>query len=111
MNARTTKGELYNIKGIESIRYALNRHLKSPPHSKKIDIISSPEIVEANELNKTATKEIKEAGKGDVSHYKKISDSDLVLLYHSVHLTPNTPSGLLNRVQMNIRLYFCRRGK
>jgi hypothetical protein len=87
----------------------MNRYLKLPPHSKPFDIISSPEFAVANEAYKAAQCEIKRSGKASVDHYPKIEDSELVNLYHSVYLSPNTPTGLLNRVQMNIRLYFCRR--
>ena len=58
---------------------------------------------------KTAVRELKKCGKGSVTHYSQISDVDLARLYMSVHLTPNTPQGLMNRTQMNIRLNFCRR--
>jgi hypothetical protein len=109
LEARTKDGELYKKKSLESLRYGMNRYLKLPPHSKPFDIISSPEFAVANEAYKAAQCEIKRSGKASVDHYPKIEDSDLVNLYHSVYLSPNTPTGLLNRVQMNIRLYFCRR--
>jgi hypothetical protein len=58
---------------------------------------------------KAARPDIKRSGKTSAEHYPKIEDSYLKKLYNSVYLTPNTPTGLLNRVQMNIRLYSCRR--
>ncbi|XP_053390962.1 uncharacterized protein LOC128553804 [Mercenaria mercenaria] len=58
---------------------------------------------------KTALRELKVHGKGSTDHYALISNVDLTRLYMSVHLSPTTPQGLLNRCQMNIRLYFCRR--
>ena len=53
--------------------------------------------------------EITAAGKGDIEHYPEIEQSDLNKIYNSIYLDPNTPTGLANRVQMNVRLYFCRR--
>ena len=52
-------------------------------------------------------RELKQTGKGARKHYPQISEEDLTKLYMSVCLTPNTPNGLLNRVQMNVRLFFC----
>ena len=54
--------------------------------------------------------EIKAAGKGEVEHYPEMEQADLQKMYGSVHLDCKTPTGLANRVQLNIRLYFCRRG-
>ena len=47
-------------------------------------------------------RELKQTDKGARKHYPQISE-----LYKSVCLTPNIPNGLLNRVQMNVRLLFC----
>jgi hypothetical protein len=90
-------------------RHALNRYLKSPPHLKKYDIITRTEFSEANECFKTAMTEIKATGKGDIEHYPEIEQSDLNKIYNSIYLDPNTPTGLADRVQMNVRLCFCRR--
>jgi hypothetical protein len=109
MDARTVNGQAYKTSTLENIRHSLNRYLKSPPFNKHFDIITGPEFLDANECMKTALKELKQNGQGSINHYPKITDDDLAKLYMSVYLTPNTPSGLLNRVQMNIRLFFCRR--
>jgi hypothetical protein len=53
--------------------------------------------------------EIKAAGKGDITHYPEIESEDLTKLYNNIYMDPSTPTGLANRVQMNARLYFCRR--
>jgi hypothetical protein len=53
---------------------------------------------------------IKAAGKGEVEHYPEMEQADLQKMYGSVHLDCKTPTGLANLVQLNIRLYFCRRG-
>ena len=52
-------------------------------------------------------------GKGDVLHHPIImiiSDADLKSLYTSIHLAITTPQGLFNKVQFDIRMFFCRRG-
>ncbi len=109
MDIRTQSGELYKATSLESIRHALNRHLKGPPHPTKFDIISGAEFNDANECFKTAMAEIKASGKGTVDHYLVINNVDLSKLYNSVEFFPTTLCGLANRVQMNVRLYFCRR--
>ena len=49
-------------------------------------------------------------GKGDTEHYPVITSDDLVKLYSSVFFNQNTPVGLANKVQFDIRLFFCWRG-
>ncbi|CAG2198541.1 KCTD1_15 [Mytilus edulis] len=109
MDARTKEGEMYKSTTLINTRHALNRYLKSPPFLKKFDLIKNTEFTDANECFKTAKAEIKSVGKGDIVHYPEIESEDLTKLYNSIYLDPSTPFGLANRVQMNIRLYFCRR--
>lgn len=45
-----------------------------------------------------------------MSHLPEIIESDRQKLYQSMHFNPNTPHGLMNKVQFDIRLYFCRLG-
>ena len=54
-------------------------------------------------------KEIKENGKGDVENTPPITKEDLLKLYKSPLLDPQTPIGLANKVQFDIRIYFFRR--
>ncbi|XP_046584546.1 uncharacterized protein LOC124291570 [Haliotis rubra] len=110
VDVRMQTGELYKVTTLESIRYGLNRYLKSPPHLKKFDIIKDTEFIDANESFKTMTLEAKAEGKGDVEHKKEILSLDLQKLYSSVHMDCKTPSGLANKVQFDIRFYFFRRG-
>ena len=79
--------------------------LKSPPYLNKFNIISSPELSEANECYKTAMAEMKSAGKGDITHYPEIETEDLPKLCNNIYMDPSAPTGLVNRVQMNARLY------
>ncbi|XP_062603966.1 uncharacterized protein LOC134265768 [Saccostrea cucullata] len=110
LDLRKIDGELYKSSSLENTRYGLNRYLKAPPFLKTFDIIKDPEFYSCNESFKTAMAELKKEGRGDVEHYPCIEDCDIKKLYNSVHLSTETPCGLLNKVQMDIRLYFCRRG-
>ena len=94
---------------LNNLRHDLNRYLKSLPNNKVVDIILAEEFNSANENFKTAKRELNQTGKGPTEHYPQINDEDLTKLFMSVYLTPNTPNGLLNRVQINVRLFFCRR--
>ena len=109
MEARTKDGDLYRGKSLASLRYGLNRYLKAPPNSKTFDIIHDTTFVGSNELFKLAMQDAKVQGKGDVRHTPVITEDDRQKLYRSIYLCPNTPSGLANKVQFDIRLYFCRR--
>ena len=55
--------------------------------------------------------EIKKEGLGEVRNWPPIEKEDVVKLYRSLYLNPNTPSGLAKKVQFDIRVYFMRRGR
>ncbi|XP_053382418.1 uncharacterized protein LOC123541472 isoform X2 [Mercenaria mercenaria] len=107
INARTKDGTMYKSKSLTHMRYSLNQYFKSPPHSRNFDILHDEEFAHANKVFKVALQEILASGKGGITHHPIISNSDLITLYSSNCLSTNTPSGLQNRVQMNIRLTFC----
>lgn len=110
VNARTRNGELYRGKSLQSIRYGINRYLQSPPHSKTFDIIKDARFNDSNNTYKTAMAEIKNEGKGDVQNIQALTKEDIKKLYESMHLDENTPAGLANKVQFDVRLFFMRRG-
>ena len=59
---------------------------------------------------KAAKVELKRIEKGDTEHYPAIKSDDLVKQYSSVLFNQNTPIALANKIQFDIRLFFCRRG-
>jgi len=63
LDVRTKEGKMYKANSLESLRHGLNRYLKSPPHSRKFDIIKDTAFNEANESFKLAMKELKAAGR------------------------------------------------
>ena len=109
MNARKQDGEFYKATTFENMRHAINRYLKDPPFNRKFDIIKDDEFRDANVSFKAALAELKRIGKGSVQHHPVINESDRQKLYESKHMDPKTPCGLLNKVQFDVRLYFCRR--
>lgn len=110
MDLRKVDGSHYKVNSLEGIRHGLNRHLKSPPFNKKYDIIKDPAFTDSNTCFKAVLAETKRVGKGDVQHYPIISEPDIQKLYTSMHLSINTPQGLFNKVQFDVRMFFCRRG-
>ncbi|XP_053398292.1 uncharacterized protein LOC128556690 [Mercenaria mercenaria] len=111
MDLKKVDGTSYKINSLESVRHGINRHLKNPPHNKNFDIIKDQRFVKSNTNFKAVCMELKRDGNIDVEHYPRISENDAHQLYRSnIHLDPSTPQGLFNKVQFDIRLYFCRRG-
>jgi hypothetical protein len=110
MDLRKVDGSFYKANSLEGIRHGINRYLKNPPFNKKIDIIKDPGFTDSNTCFKAVLAETKRVGKGDVEHYPIISESDIQKLYTSMHLSITTPQGLFNKVQFDVRMFFCRRG-
>ena len=111
-NVRSKDGEIYKKSSMLAIRSGLNRHLKTPPHSKQFDIITDPAFVSANNVFKAMLKKIQSEGKGSIVHKDPIPKEDLQRLYdHPTVFNPNIPQGLVNKTFFEILLYFCRRGR
>ncbi|XP_063404526.1 uncharacterized protein LOC134687991 [Mytilus trossulus] len=110
LDVRKIDGSMYKTSSLESIRHGLNRHLKAPPNNKVFDISKDTAFRYANMSFDAARAELKQSGKGNVQHYPIIQESDREKLYKSVYFSTHTPTGLFNKVQYDIRLYFCRRG-
>ena len=109
VDARKTDGGMYKATSLESIRHAIDRYLKSTPHNKKYDIIKDSAFIDANASFKADLCELKRLGKDEVEHYPIISEADRTKLYGSMYMSNDTPVGLQNKVQFDIRLDFCRR--
>ena len=110
MDLRRSDGTFYKVNSLESIRHGINRYLKNPPFNSKMDIIKDAAFNDSNTNFKAVLAELKRSGKGDVEHYPIITETDLKKLYSSTHLCITTPQGLLNKVQFDVRMFFCRRG-
>ncbi|CAG2255481.1 KCTD1_15 [Mytilus edulis] len=110
LDARKPDGEMYKVNSLDSFRYSLNRYLKAPPFLKEFDIMKHEAFNESNQVFKTALTELKANGKGATQHFPIISEIDRTKLYSSTFMQTNSPTGLLNKVQFDIRMYFFRRG-
>ena len=104
LGARDLKGNKYRASTLDNIRHSLNRYLKAPPFSKRFDIIKDKEFRNSQDAFRAATRELKDEGLGDVSHYPH----DLQTLYSKLNCS--NPCELQEKVQFDVRFYFCRRG-
>ncbi|KAK3088596.1 hypothetical protein FSP39_021124 [Pinctada imbricata] len=110
MDLRKGDGSYYNANSLESIRHGINQHLKCPPFNRKTDIIKDSAFTDSKTCFKAVLAETKRIGKGDVEHYPIITEADLQTLYTSTYLSITTSQGLLNKVQFDVRMFFCHRG-
>ena len=108
LDIRKVNGEKYKTSSLENFRHSLNRHIQSV--NPDIDIMRNREFADANLSFRTMMTELKREGLGATEHYPTISTSDLQKMYQSYRLDIDTPVGLQNKVQFDIRLYFFRRG-
>lgn len=77
------KQAFYKASTLENLRHSLNRYLKSPPNEKGFDIIKDREFSASNESFKAALRELKDIGKGEISHHPEIAEIDLQKLYNN----------------------------
>ena len=82
--------------------------MRSPPHNKSYDIVRDPEFRGSHEAFRGALRELKDEGKGAINHHPEIAPADLQKLQGS--LSTISPALLQEKVQFDIRYYFCRRG-
>ena len=103
--ARTEKGELYKINSLNAIRSGLQRHLLE---TRNIDIINDDYFYDSNICFKNMLSQVRATVKGPVKHHPEIEPEDLSKLYNSFEL--DRPTGLLEKVWIDIMLHFIRRG-
>lgn len=110
LDARKMDGTKYKSSSMTNFRHSLNRYLNGEPFNQKIDIVKDERFAEANKKFSSMLAVLKREGLGETKHYEAISQQDLVSISNSLFFNPDTPTGLLNKVQFDIRLYFFRRG-
>ena len=58
-SARKQDGQFYKSSSLKSIRAAIDRYLRWPPHSKKFSIVADPAFAEANKILDAFVKELR----------------------------------------------------
>lgn len=113
-SARKQDGSYFKATSLKSIRAAIDRHLRSPPHSKQFSIISDAAFSQANRVLSSFVKNLKTSGKiKGVVHREVITKEHLEKLFNSSQLGPansQDPAQLQRTVWFYIGLYFGRRG-
>lgn len=89
-------------------RHSLNRYLKEEFGAENIDIISDPDFQGSNAVFTNYSKELKIVGKGHVTHYDYIEETDLKKIDN---LDTDSPVQLQWKIWFLMQLHFCRRGQ
>ena len=107
---RDKEGKRYSQNSLRAIRAAINRHIKGAPFNRSIDIALDRQFIQANQVFTGYIKANIREGNAEVKHKVPINDEDWGKLLNSKELDVNTPSGLQNKVFVNIMTQFGRRG-
>ncbi|XP_073256114.1 uncharacterized protein KIAA1958-like [Porites lutea] len=114
-SARKQDGSYYKTSPRKSIRAAIDRFLRSPPHCKQFSIIGDPAFTEANQVLDAFVKDLRKTGKiAGVVHKKPITKQQIQRLYECGELGPansTNPAQLQRTVWFYLVLYFGQRGR
>ena len=103
-SARKKDDTYYKSSTTKSIRAAIDRFLRSPPHNKPFSIISYPALTEANKVLNAFVKDLKKTGKiAGVVHKIAISKEQVKKLFESGELGP---ADSLNPAQLQRTAWF-----
>ena len=109
-SARKQDGSYYKTSSMKSIRAAIDRFLRSPPHCKQFSIIGDPAFTEANQVLDAFVKDLRKTGKiAGVVHKKPITKQQIQRLYECDELGPansTNPAQLQRTVWFYLVLYF-----
>ena len=109
--ARAKDCELYSRSSLLTIRNAIERFLKDPPHNRGIKITKGEAFQLSNKMLNSKIKVQKKDRKENIKHKPAIPPGDLRKLSASGVIRGGTPLGLLRNVWFNTSLYWCRRGR
>ena len=114
-NTSARKKDYYKSSSTKSIRAAIDRFLRSPPHNKPFSIISDPSFTEANKVLDAFVKNLRKTGKiAVVVHKRALSKEQLKKLFESGELGPDealNPAQLQRTAWFYLGLFFGRRGR
>ena len=115
VSLRKKDGTYYKVSSLKSIRAAIERFLRSPPHNKVWSIIGDPEFKEANATLDAFAKDARRSGKvGGIVHKNPITKEQIQQLYNENQLGPadsQNPAQLLHTTWFYISLFFGNRGR
>ena len=103
---RQENGDKYQRSSLFSVRYGLNRHLSL---SRNVDIMKDTAFQVSQKLFTAVTKDLKREGKGAVTHYPPIEETDIKKMYDYFNVNDNVK--LQRKVFVDVMLYFGRWGR
>ena len=113
--ARKQDGQFYKSSSLKTIRAAIDRYLRMPPHSKQFSIVADPAFTEANKILDAFVKDLRKSGKiSGIVHKKAISKQQVEKLFQSGELGPadtKDPAQLQRTAWFYLGIYFGRRGR
>lgn len=107
-SVRKEDGSLYHKKSMQYIRYGVQRHFLD---NFGVDISNKDRFPQSMRMYKAVLVKLKKEGLGVVKHKDAISEADMHKMQTSRFLDTNTPSGLQNKVFIDVMMYFCNRGR
>ncbi|XP_033641142.1 probable fumarate hydratase, mitochondrial isoform X1 [Asterias rubens] len=105
---RKHDGELYTKSSMQGIRYGLQRHFQA---LRKWNICNIESFPQSNIFFKTMLVKLDREGKGKIKHKSPISAADMDRILASDDLDTSTPTGLQNKVFIDIMMNFCNQGR
>ena len=115
VSVRRKDGSFYKKTSLLSIRAALDRHLKSPPHNKKFSICDNHLFSEANKTLNSYLKQLVNEGKiAGTVHKNPLTGETIKKLYEKGELADadtRNPRVLLQTAWFFISIYFGKRGR
>ena len=115
VSVRRKDGSFYKKTTLLSLRAALDRHLKSPPHNKKFSICDNYLFSEANKTLSSYLKQLVSEGKiAGTVHKNPLTGETIEKLYEQGELTDadtRDPRALLQSAWFFVSIYFGKRGR
>ena len=93
-------------KSMQAIKYGIHKYFQT----KGMDTYSD-NFSESQQCFKAMMKKLKREGKGFVKHKNPLSKMDMTKIVESGQLDTDTPSGLQNKVFVDVMVYFGQRGR
>jgi len=106
--SRSRDGKMYARKSLQSMRYGLQQHFKK---TSNFDIISDPQFRSSSEMFAHVLAEAKKADVGFVTVRVPLTPDDFRKLYWSDVLNTSNPTGLQNKVFVDVMVHLCRHVK
>lgn len=107
LDARKLDREMYKGNVLDSFRYSVYRNIKASPLLEESGIIKHEDFYDSSQIFKTTLSELSNR-KGSSQHFPIISEIDRTKSYSAAFMQQISSTGLSNKLQFNISIYFFR---